>query len=103
MNVVPAVRSIYRWQGGVQEDAESLLIAKTRAALQKFITLRAPGTLVDDLAGHPGHVAGVVEAAELAIELPQPAVVAHPVGAEVDEPGFAHPAVVEAMKAYSRV
>jgi len=32
VNLVPGVRSIYRWQGAVQEDAEILLIAKTRAA-----------------------------------------------------------------------
>ena len=39
-------------------------------------------------------VADVVEAAELALELPEPGVVAHPVGAEVDQPRLAHAAVV---------
>jgi len=29
-NVVPGVRSIYRWEGKVQEDAEVLLILKTQ-------------------------------------------------------------------------
>ena len=43
----------------------------------------------------PVGVADVVEPAELAVELPEPGVVAHPVGAEVDEPGLAHAAVVE--------
>jgi periplasmic divalent cation tolerance protein len=40
VNLVPGVRSIYRWQGAVQEDAEILLIAKTRAALVDALTAR---------------------------------------------------------------
>ena len=28
-NVVPAIRSIYRWEGKVHEDAEALLVLKT--------------------------------------------------------------------------
>jgi periplasmic divalent cation tolerance protein len=31
VNVVPGVRSIYRWQGAVQDDTEVLLVMKTRA------------------------------------------------------------------------
>jgi periplasmic divalent cation tolerance protein len=31
VNVVPAIRSFYRWQGRVRDDAESLLVVKTRA------------------------------------------------------------------------
>lgn len=31
VNVVPGVRSFYRWEGRVQEDAEVLLLVKTRA------------------------------------------------------------------------
>lgn len=30
-NLVPGVRSIYRWQGAVHDDAEVLLVLKTRA------------------------------------------------------------------------
>ena len=31
VNLVPEIRSFYRWQGEVQDDAEVLLIAKTRS------------------------------------------------------------------------
>jgi periplasmic divalent cation tolerance protein len=31
VNLVPAVRSIYRWQGAVQDDTETLAIMKTTA------------------------------------------------------------------------
>lgn len=31
-NVVPGLRSIYRWEGKVQEDAEALLVLKTTRA-----------------------------------------------------------------------
>ncbi len=37
-NVLPGVRSIYRWQGKVQEDAEVLLLLKTRRS--RFAELR---------------------------------------------------------------
>ncbi len=37
-NVVPALRSIYRWEGKVQEDAEALLVLKTTRA--RFEALR---------------------------------------------------------------
>ncbi len=29
VNLVPGVRSVYRWQGAVEDDAEILLLAKT--------------------------------------------------------------------------
>ncbi len=38
-NLIPGVRSIYRWEGRVQDEPEVLLILKTRAAL--FEPLRA--------------------------------------------------------------
>jgi periplasmic divalent cation tolerance protein len=31
VNLVSEIRSIYRWEGAVQEDAEVLLVVKTRA------------------------------------------------------------------------
>lgn len=38
--LVPAVRSIYRWQGAVHDDIEVLLVIKTRAALLDALTAR---------------------------------------------------------------
>jgi periplasmic divalent cation tolerance protein len=38
-NIIPGLRSIYRWQGQLHDDAEVLLLLKTRAAL--FERLRA--------------------------------------------------------------
>jgi periplasmic divalent cation tolerance protein len=37
-NVVPGLRSIYRWQGKVQDEAEALLVLKTTRA--RFEALR---------------------------------------------------------------
>jgi periplasmic divalent cation tolerance protein len=37
-NVVPGVRSIYRWEGKVQDEAEALLVLKTTRA--RFDALR---------------------------------------------------------------
>ena len=39
-NLVPGVRSIYRWEGAVHDDAEVLLILKTRAALSAAVAAR---------------------------------------------------------------
>lgn len=33
VNIVPGVRSIYRWEGKLQEDDEVLCLIKTRAAI----------------------------------------------------------------------
>jgi periplasmic divalent cation tolerance protein len=38
-NVVSAIRSIYRWEGKVEDDAEALLVLKT--AWDRFEALRA--------------------------------------------------------------
>ena len=38
VNVLPGIRSIYRWQGEVQDDAEVLLVAK--CATDRFDGLR---------------------------------------------------------------
>ena len=52
-NLVPGVRSIYRWQGEVQDDAEVLLVVKTRAGRCDALAAR-----VRDL--HPYDVPEVV-------------------------------------------
>lgn len=33
VNIVPAIRSVYRWQGKVEDEREVLMIAKSRRAL----------------------------------------------------------------------
>jgi periplasmic divalent cation tolerance protein len=33
VNIMPAIQSIYTWQGAIQKDQEALLVVKTRAAL----------------------------------------------------------------------
>jgi periplasmic divalent cation tolerance protein len=40
VNIQEGVHSIYRWQGGIEEATEILLIAKTRAALVPRLTAR---------------------------------------------------------------
>jgi len=39
VNIVPAVRSIYRWQGKVADDTEALLVIKTER--ERFAALEA--------------------------------------------------------------
>ena len=46
VNLIPGIRSFYRWQGAVQVDAEVLLVVKTRAD-----RLEALASWVQDL--HP--------------------------------------------------
>jgi len=33
VNLLPEIRSVYRWEGEIQEDSESMLIIKTRTDL----------------------------------------------------------------------
>jgi len=52
-NVVPAIRSIYRWEGKVQDESEALLLLKTTRA-------RFPALRERVLAMHPYRVPEVV-------------------------------------------
>jgi periplasmic divalent cation tolerance protein len=54
VNLVPQVRSIYRWQDQVQDDSETLLVIKTRAERCDALASR-----VEEL--HPYDVPEVVE------------------------------------------
>jgi periplasmic divalent cation tolerance protein len=53
VNVLPGVRSIYRWKGAVERDEERLLVVKTRA--DRFDALREA-----ILAAHPYEMPEVV-------------------------------------------
>jgi periplasmic divalent cation tolerance protein len=41
-NVVPAIRSIYRWDGKIHDDAEALLVLKTERRLVPALKARLP-------------------------------------------------------------
>lgn len=49
VNVLPGVRSVYRWEGAVQNDPESVLLAKTT-------TQAAPALVREIRARHPYEV-----------------------------------------------
>ena len=36
-NIIPAVESVYRWEGKVNTDAEVLMVIKTRKSLEKNV------------------------------------------------------------------
>jgi periplasmic divalent cation tolerance protein len=67
VNIVPAVRSIYRWDGEICDDGESLLIIKTRSdaverlteALLKLHPYDTPEVIalpISDGAGNPAYL-----------------------------------------------
>jgi len=68
-NIVPGLRSIYRWEGQVQDEPEVLLILKTRAALfeplrSRIVALHpydVPEVLRFDIAdGHAPYLAWIL-------------------------------------------
>ena len=68
VNIVPAVRSIYRWQGATQDDSEALAIIKTTrdryAALARRVLELHPYELPELIAlplegGHPAYLAWI--------------------------------------------
>jgi periplasmic divalent cation tolerance protein len=70
VNVVPAVRSIYRWKGRVEEDEERMLVIKTRsdrsAALREALVALHPYELPEAIvlpieAGHAPYLAWIDE------------------------------------------
>lgn len=69
VNIVPAVRSIYTWKGQVSDEAEVLLVIKTRSALvpalQEAIRARHPYETPEVLAfpaadGLPSYLSWVI-------------------------------------------
>jgi periplasmic divalent cation tolerance protein len=58
-NVLPGMRSIYRWQGALEEADETILVAKTRKDLAETVIARVktlhsydvPCAVVYDMAG----------------------------------------------------
>jgi periplasmic divalent cation tolerance protein len=61
VNVLPGLRSVYRWEGRIQRDNETLLLIKTTAArfdaFKDFIVKSHPNTLPEILAF--GAIAGL--------------------------------------------
>ncbi|EQA35465.1 divalent cation tolerance protein, CutA1 family [Leptospira inadai serovar Lyme str. 10] len=39
-NIIPKIRSIYRWQGNIEKDEESVLLLKTRSDLSAKVISR---------------------------------------------------------------
>ncbi|MFF0488507.1 divalent-cation tolerance protein CutA [Nocardia sp. NPDC004068] len=69
-NIIPSIRSIYRWDGEVQDDAEALVILHTRLDLVPAIIALADAEHPDDTPQviavpvadmHPGYRQWVVD------------------------------------------
>lgn len=70
VNLVPSIRSIYRWQGAIEDESETLLVIKTRtegvAALSARIVELHPYSVPEVIAipieqGHAPYLAWVLE------------------------------------------
>jgi periplasmic divalent cation tolerance protein len=114
VNVVPVVKSFYRWEGRLVEDAEATLLIKTRRALVPRLTeevkaihpYSVPEVIalpLDGALGNPDYLAWVrAETAQTPLEAPaskQPAPerVEAPVSEEADEPGIDLASIPEAI------
>ena len=73
VNILPEIRSIYRWQGAVSEDGESLMVIKTsRSAwgrLENWLSRNHPYDLPELIAmpvdkGLPAYLEWVVQESE---------------------------------------
>lgn len=71
VNIVPRVRSVYRWQGKVRHDDEALLVIKTTRArfarLERAVLARHPYELPEIIAlpvdrGHASYLDWVADA-----------------------------------------
>jgi periplasmic divalent cation tolerance protein len=40
VNIAPSIRSIYRWQGKIQDDSEALMIVKTKQSVFEALVKR---------------------------------------------------------------
>jgi periplasmic divalent cation tolerance protein len=67
VNIVPGLRSIYRWQGEICDDAEALMVIKTRAEcvaalteaileLHPYDTPEVIALPIEDGAGNPAYL-----------------------------------------------
>ncbi len=74
VNILAPCRSVYRWQGAVQEDGEIPLIIKTRAelypALETYLRSRHPYELpeilaLDVVAGLPDYLQWVAQSTSI--------------------------------------
>ncbi|MBD3609936.1 MAG: divalent-cation tolerance protein CutA [Gammaproteobacteria bacterium] len=73
VNILPAIRSIYQWQGKLEDDPEVLLIIKSREerlpALQELIISLHPYELPEVIAvpitdGHPKYLQWIDDSVE---------------------------------------
>ena len=70
VNLIPQIRSFYRWEGKIQDDPESLLVIKTsrslfaavRAEVERLHTYHVPEVIcVPILEGSPNYMAWLAE------------------------------------------
>lgn len=70
VNIIPAIRSIYRWEGAIQDDPEALALIKTTRARYDALAARLVALHTYDVpevialpvhAGHPAYLAWIAE------------------------------------------